>query len=65
MEILHQKKERLVNNETTKKNPDSGSVIYITTSKLAQCRLVDENRREKEEAKNKPENNRATRKLCL
>ena len=51
MEILHQKKARFVNDETTRKNPDSGSVIYITTSKVAQCRLVAENRREKEEAK--------------
>ena len=49
--ILNQKKVRLVNNEASRSNPDSITLIYLTTSKVAQLILVDENRREKEEAK--------------
>ena len=51
MAILNQKKVRLVNDETSMRNPDSSLVIYLTSAKLAQCRLVGDNRREKEEAK--------------
>ena len=32
------------------RNPDSSTVIYLTAAKVAQCRLVAEKRREKEEA---------------
>ena len=46
MIILHQKKARLVNDETSRRNPDSSSVIYLTADKVAQCRLVADNRRE-------------------
>ena len=52
MAILNQKKVRLVNDETSTRNPDSSSVIYLTAAKVSKCRLVDENRRENEEAKN-------------
>ena len=46
------KKAILVNDETSSNNPDLISRIYLTAAKVAQCILVDENRREKEEAKN-------------
>ena len=46
MMILQQKKVRLVNDETSSSNPDSDSVIYLTADKVAQCKLVADNRRE-------------------
>ena len=49
MTILYQNNVILVNDETSMNNPDSSLVIYLTAAKVAQCRLVDENRREKEE----------------
>ena len=55
MEILNQKKVRLVNDETSMRKPDSSSGIYLNAAKLAQCRLMAENRREKEEAKKETE----------
>ena len=51
MSIINQKKVILVNNETSARNPCSSSGVYLTAVKLAQYRLVDEKRREKEEAK--------------
>ena len=51
MEIINQKKVRLAIDENSKRKPDSSLVIYLTAAKVAQCRLVDENRREMEEAK--------------
>ena len=51
MAILNQKKLRLVNDETSMRNPDYSLVIYLTAAKVAQCRLMAENRREKEEEK--------------
>ena len=50
MEILKQNKVRLVNYDrkiTTGKNYHSTSGIYLTAAKLAQYRMVVENRREK------------------
>ena len=51
MMILHQKKARLVKYETYSRNPDSGSGIYLTADKVAQCRPVAENMIEKKEEK--------------
>ena len=65
MMILHQKKVILVNDETSRKNPGYISVIYFTAAKVAQCRLVDENRTEKEEAKKETAKKTATQKLHL
>ena len=49
---LKKKKVKLVNkNTTTRRNPDSTSEIYLIAVKAAQCRQVDENRREKGEVK--------------
>ena len=45
MAILNQNKVRLVNYETSRSNPDSHSVIYLTAAKI--------NKREKKEAKSK------------
>ena len=53
MMIIHKEKVRLVYDKTSRRNPDSGSVIYLTAAKVVQCRLVGENNREKEEAKRK------------
>ena len=47
MLILNQKKVGLVNDETFTSNPDYSSGIYLTATKVAQVRLVAENRREK------------------
>ena len=44
---------RLVKDETTRRNPDQNSGIYLTADIVAQYRLVAENRREKGEAKRK------------
>ena len=51
MIILQQNKSGLVNYETSRRNPDSSLVIYLTAAKVAQCRLVVDNRRENKEAK--------------
>ena len=51
MLILNQKKVILVNDETSMRNPDSSSGIYLTAAKVAQGGLVADNRREKEETK--------------
>ena len=53
MAILNQKKLRLSNDETSTRNPDSSSGIYLTAAKVAQCTLVAKNRREKEDKKRK------------
>ena len=41
----------MVNDETSRRNPDSGLGIYLTAAKVAQCRLLDDNKRENKEAK--------------
>ena len=54
MGILKKKKVILSNYDndiTTRKNHNSTSGIYLTAVKVAQCRMIAENRREKEEAK--------------
>ena len=51
MKILNQKETRLVNDETSMRNPDSRTRIYLTAAKVVNFRLVADNRREKEEAK--------------
>ena len=51
MDILNKNTVRLksdVRNITTRNNPDSSSGIYITVE-VAKCRMVADNRREKEE----------------
>ena len=47
------------------RNPDSILGIYLTAAKVAQCRLLIENRRDKEEAKNETEKNTFTQNLHL
>ena len=47
------------------RNPDSSTVIYLTAAKVAQCRLVAGNRREKEEAKKETAKKTFTQKLNL
>ena len=52
MMILKKKKVKLENQDTTtRKNPESPSVIFLTAVKVSQCRQVADNKREKEEAK--------------
>ena len=46
MAILQKNKVRLENDVTTRKNPCLSFGIYLTTAKVAQYRLVSENRRE-------------------
>ena len=65
MTIINQKKARLVNDETSSRNPYPSTGIYLTASKVAQFRLVAENRREKEKAKKETVKKTATRKLRL
>ena len=60
-----QKKVILVYGETSRNNPDLIYGIYLTAAKVAQYRLVDENRREKEEAKNETAKKIATPRLYL
>ena len=60
MMILKQKKTRLANNETSMKNIDYISLIYLTDDKVAQFRLVAENRKEKEETKKETAKKTAT-----
>ena len=63
MKIINQKKVTLINDETSMRNPDFSTEIYLGDAKVAQQRLVAENRREKEEAKKKTEKNTSTQKL--
>ena len=65
MMIMHKNKVRLDNDVTTRNNPDSSSVIYLSASKVAQCRMVAENKREKEEVKKETVNKTAAQKLCF
>ena len=66
MMILKQHKVKLVNKDTTtRRNPDLTSGVYLTAVKVAQYRQVDENRREKEEAKKETAKKTATRKVHL
>ena len=51
MSIINQKKVILVNNETSARNPCSSSGVYLTAVKLAQCRILNDNKIEKEKAK--------------
>ena len=60
MMILNKNKVRLINDVTPRRNPDSSSGIYITADKVAQCRLVTDNRIEKEEEKKKTAKKTAT-----
>ena len=60
MNIPNQNKLRLVKNKTPMRNPDPSTVIYLTTAKVEQYRLVAKNRREKEEAKQETEKKTAT-----
>ena len=65
MTILHQNKSRLVNDETSRRNPDSSSGIYLTAAKVDKFILVAENRREKEETKKEKAKKTATREFHL
>ena len=65
MSIMQKKKVRLKKYVTTRKNYDSILVIYLTDAEGAQCRLVDENRREKEEVKKESAKKIDAPKLCL
>ena len=65
MAILNQKKAILVNDETSMRNPDYSLVIYLIADKVAQYRLVAENRREKEEAKHQTAKKTFTQKFHL
>ena len=63
--ILHQKKVRLVNDETYRRKPDPSSGIYLTAAKVVRYRLMSDNRIEKEEAKNKTAKKTSTPKMHL
>ena len=65
MIILQQKNTRLVNDETSRRNIDSNLGIYLTAAKVAQYRLVADNRREKEEAKKETAKKTSTQNLYL
>ena len=56
---------RLIHDVTSRRNPDSNSGIYLTSAKVAQCRLVAKNRREEEEAKKETVKKTATRNFHL
>ena len=62
---MKQKKVRLVEDETSRRNPDSSSGIYLTAAKVKKCRLVADNRRENEEAKKETAKKTAPQKLYL
>ena len=51
MEILQKYKALLENDVATRKNPDYSLGVYLTAAKEAQYRLIDDNNREKDEAK--------------
>ena len=65
MNIIQKKKALLENDVTSSNNPDSISGIYFTAAKLAQYKLVDENKREKEETKKETSDKTASPKLCI
>ena len=66
MMVLNKRKVELLNEEAnTSRNPNSTSGIYLTAAKVAQCRQVDANRREMEEAKKIKAKNTATRKIHI
>ena len=65
MTILNQRKTRLVNYETSMRNHDLSTGIYLTDAKVAQYRLMAENRKEKEEAKKETAKKTATTKLNI
>ena len=65
MTTLNQKKVILLNDETSMRKPYLSTRIYLTASKVAQCRLFYENRREKEETKKETSKKTSTRKLHL
>ena len=65
MAIFQKNKARLENDVATRKNPNSNLVIYLTTAKVAQFRLVAQNKRKKEEAKKVTANKTAAQNLCL
>ena len=46
-EIMKHKKVRLYNDVTIRKKPDSISGIHLTTAKVAQYRMLADNRRDK------------------
>ena len=55
----------MVNDETSTRSPGSSSGIYLNAAKVVQCRLVAENRKETEEAKNETAKKTSTIKLHL
>ena len=61
---MQKNKVILENDVTTRRNPNSILLIYHTADKLAQFRLVDENKREEEEAKKETEN-KTSAKICV
>ena len=65
MAILQKKKVILENDVTNGNNPDLSLVIYLTTAKVPQYRLVAGNKREKQEAKKETTKNTVNKKLCL
>ena len=66
MMILNKKKIKLSNEDAnTRRNPNSTSVIYLATVKVAQCREVAANRIETEEAKKITAKKIATRKVHI
>ena len=66
MMIINHNKVKLENeNANTRRNPDSTSGIYLTAVKVAQCRHVAENRRDREEAKKITTKKTVTRKVHL
>ena len=54
----------MINYVTFRRNPDPNSGIYLTAAKVAKCRLVVYNRREKEEA-NRKQRRRHPPKSCI
>ena len=65
MAILNQNKVRLINDETSMRNPYYSSGIYLTAAKVAKCRLVADNMKEKEEAKRETAKKTAKRNFYL
>ena len=65
--MIHQQKKVKLEDEdaNTRSNPNSTSGIYLTASKVAQCRQMAANRREMDEAKKITAKNTATRKILL
>ena len=49
MMILNHKKVILLDDVTSRKNPDYSSIIYLTAAKVVQYGLLSDNRKEKEE----------------